>query len=134
MKSLLAAVAALAIAAGPALAATPAELARWRAEAARVGIVRDDWGIAHVHGRTDADAVFGAVYAQAEDDFGRIETNDLDALGRPPPRGGRSPPASIPPTPSSGTSARRRPPPRHGPPNGPGHRPRPPRGGAPADR
>jgi acyl-homoserine-lactone acylase len=81
MKSLLAAVAALAIAAGPALAATPAELARWRAEAARVGIVRDDWGIAHVHGHTDADAVFGMIYAQAEDDFPRVEANYVTYLG-----------------------------------------------------
>ncbi len=47
-----------------------------------VTITRDDWGIAHVHGRTDADAVFGMVYAQAEDDFHRIETNYLNALGR----------------------------------------------------
>ncbi|HEV2104333.1 MAG TPA: penicillin acylase family protein [Candidatus Eisenbacteria bacterium] len=44
--------------------------------------MRDDWGIAHVHGRTDADAVFGMEYAQAEDDFGRVETNYLTALGR----------------------------------------------------
>ena len=58
------------------------ELARLRAEAARVTIVRDDWGIAHVHGRTDADAVFGMIYAQAEDDFNRVETNYLTALGR----------------------------------------------------
>jgi acyl-homoserine-lactone acylase len=50
--------------------------------AARVTIVRDDWGIAHVHGHSDADAVFGMVYAQAEDDFPRIETNYLNALGR----------------------------------------------------
>jgi acyl-homoserine-lactone acylase len=47
-----------------------------------VTIARDDWGIAHVHGRTDADAVFGMIYAQAEDDFNRIESNYLDALGR----------------------------------------------------
>jgi acyl-homoserine-lactone acylase len=47
-----------------------------------VTIVRDDWGIAHVHGKTDADAVFGMVYAQAEDDFNRVETNYLNALGR----------------------------------------------------
>ena len=45
-------------------------------------ITRDDWGIAHVHGHSDADAVFGAIYAQAEDDFGRIEANYLTALGR----------------------------------------------------
>ena len=47
-----------------------------------VTITRDDWGIAHVHGRTDADAVFGMIYAQAEDDFPRIEANYLTALGR----------------------------------------------------
>src|SRR5205085_10924084 len=57
-------------------------MARWRGEAARVSITRDDWGIAHVHGKGDADAVFGAIYAQAEDDFGRIEANYLTALGR----------------------------------------------------
>ena len=63
-------------------AASPPELARWRAEAANVTITRDDWGIAHVHGRTDADAVFGMIYAQAEDDFPRIEANYLTSLGR----------------------------------------------------
>lgn len=47
-----------------------------------VTITRDDWGIAHVRGRTDADAVFGAIYAQAEDDFPRVEANLLTALGR----------------------------------------------------
>ena len=65
-----------------ALAATSSDLPRWRAQAARVTITRDDWGIAHVKGRTDADAVFGAIYAQAEDDFPRIERNYLTALGR----------------------------------------------------
>jgi len=62
--------------------AAPGDMARWRAEAARVTITRDDWGIAHVHGRSDADAVFGAIYAQAEDDLGRVEANYLTALGR----------------------------------------------------
>ncbi|MBX9929287.1 MAG: penicillin acylase family protein [Gemmatimonadaceae bacterium] len=52
------------------------------ARAARVTITRDDWGIAHVHGPTDSDAVFGMIYAQAEDDFPRIEANYLSALGR----------------------------------------------------
>lgn len=65
-----------------AAAAQPADLARWQAQAARVTITRDDWGIAHVKGKTDADAVFGAIYAQAEDDFNRIERNYLTALGR----------------------------------------------------
>ena len=56
--------------------------ARWTAEAQATTITRDDWGIAHVHGKTDADAVFGMVYAQAEDDFNRVETNYMTALGR----------------------------------------------------
>ena len=50
--------------------------------AQHVTITRDDWGIAHVQGRTDADAVFGMIYAQAEDDFNRIENNYLVNLGR----------------------------------------------------
>ena len=58
------------------------EPARWQRQAERVTIVRDDWGIAHIHGKTDADAVFGMVYAQAEDDFHRVETNYVNALGR----------------------------------------------------
>ena len=45
-------------------------------------IERDDWGIAHIHGHSDADAVFGMIVAQAEDDFPRIEANYLTALGR----------------------------------------------------
>src|ERR1044071_1349011 len=58
------------------------ELARWQEEARNVTITRDDWGIAHVHGKTDADAVFGAIYAQAEDDFNRVETNFINSQGR----------------------------------------------------
>jgi acyl-homoserine lactone acylase PvdQ len=58
------------------------EQKRWEREASNVTITRDDWGIAHVHGRTDADAVFGMIYAQAEDDFNRVETNYINALGR----------------------------------------------------
>jgi acyl-homoserine-lactone acylase len=58
------------------------EEARWRTEAADTSIVRDDWGIAHIHGKTDADAVFGMIYTQAEDDFNRVETNYLNAMGR----------------------------------------------------
>ena len=58
------------------------EKARWAAEAARVSIIRDDWGIAHVFGKSDADAVFGMIYAQSEDDFNRVETNYLNSMGR----------------------------------------------------
>ena len=60
----------------------PPEPARWDHQAQRVTIVRDDWGLAHIHGHSDADAVFGMIYAQAEDDFHRIETNYVNALGR----------------------------------------------------
>jgi acyl-homoserine lactone acylase PvdQ len=59
-----------------------ADLARWEQQAKAVTIVRDDWGIAHVHGKTDADAVFGMIYAQAEDDFNRVETNFINGIGR----------------------------------------------------
>jgi acyl-homoserine-lactone acylase len=73
----------------PALALQPAhagkasaEQARWQATAKRVTIMRDKWGIPHVFGKTDADAVFGLLYAQAEDDFNRVELNYINALGR----------------------------------------------------
>jgi len=56
--------------------------AHWQQEAQTVTITRDNWGIPHVFGKTDADAVFGVIYAQAEDDFNRVETNYLNALGR----------------------------------------------------
>ncbi|MFN4771073.1 MAG: penicillin acylase family protein [Gemmatimonas sp.] len=66
------------------LAAQPATTpsARWAEQAKRVTIMRDQYGVAHVYGKTDADAVFGMVYAQAEDDFPRVETNYINALGR----------------------------------------------------
>src|SRR6201981_643173 len=57
-------------------------LARGKQEAQNVPIVRDNWGIPNVYGKTDADAVFGVIYAQAEDDFNRMETNYLDSIGR----------------------------------------------------
>src|SRR5204862_6219540 len=60
----------------------PRDVARWERQAQNVTIIRDDWGIPHVYGKTDADAVFGLVYAQAEDDFNRVETNYLNAMGR----------------------------------------------------
>ena len=63
-------------------APSSAELARLEQRAQNVTITRDDWGIAHVVGKTDADAVFGMIYAQAEDDFNRVETNYLNSQGR----------------------------------------------------
>ncbi len=58
------------------------DLASWQVQAQNVTISRDDWGIPHVHGKTDADAVFGLMYAQAEDDFSRVENNFLLSQGR----------------------------------------------------
>ncbi len=60
--------------------ATDAE--RWEMQARNATIIRDDWGIAHVYGKTDADTVFGMMYAQCEDDFNRVETNYLNSMGR----------------------------------------------------
>jgi len=63
-------------------APTAAELARWQKTADGVTVMRDKWGIPHVFGKRDADAVFGMVYAQAEDDFNRVERNYINAMGR----------------------------------------------------
>ncbi len=60
----------------------PTEIAAFQAQAKRVTIIRDNWGIAHVYGKSDADAVFGMLYAQCEDDFKRIELNYIEKLGR----------------------------------------------------
>ena len=51
---------------------TEAEISRLEARAESVEIIRDEWGIPHIFGKTDADTVFGTLYAQAEDDFNRI--------------------------------------------------------------
>jgi acyl-homoserine-lactone acylase len=63
-------------------AAPAAETARWASSAKRVTIMRDKWGIPHVFGKSDADAVFGLMFAQAEDDFNRVELNYINAMGR----------------------------------------------------
>lgn len=57
------------------------EVARWEAQAQNITIKRDNWGIPHIYGKTDADAVFGVMYAQAEDDFNRVEVNYMNAMG-----------------------------------------------------
>ena len=61
--------------------ASPADLQRWEQHAANVTILRDHWGIPHIYGRSDADTVFGTLFAQAEDDFNRVETNYINAMG-----------------------------------------------------
>lgn len=57
-------------------------ITKWTAQAKNVSIIRDNWGIPHIEGKTDADAVFGLMYAQCEDDFERIEMNYIEKLGR----------------------------------------------------
>jgi acyl-homoserine-lactone acylase len=61
---------------------TKSELTRWQEQAKRVQIIRDNWGIPHIYGKTDANAVFGLLYAQCEDDFKRVEMNYIEKLGR----------------------------------------------------
>src|ERR687895_1892545 len=61
---------------------TAADRARWERMAQTVTIHRDRYGIPHVFARTDPGAVFGFAYAQAEDNFPRIEDNFIRAMGR----------------------------------------------------
>ncbi len=61
---------------------TKTEINQWQQQAKNVTIIRDNWGIPHVYGKTDADAVFGLLYAQCEDDFKRVEMNYIEKLGR----------------------------------------------------
>jgi acyl-homoserine-lactone acylase len=58
------------------------EIESLKKRAANITIMRDNWGIPHVYGKTDADAVFGLLYAQCEDDFKRVEMNYIEKLGR----------------------------------------------------
>tara|TARA_R110002124_G_scaffold77219_3_gene206825 strand:- start:264 stop:2459 length:2196 start_codon:yes stop_codon:yes gene_type:complete len=58
------------------------EQERWEQHAKNTEIIRDDFGVPHIYGKTDADAVFGLLYAQAEDDFNRVERNYIWAIGR----------------------------------------------------
>ncbi|MHB1192954.1 MAG: penicillin acylase family protein [Longimicrobiales bacterium] len=81
MKRLLTILALAAVACAPKEPANP-DVARWESRAENVTITRDDWGIPHIKAPTDADAIFGLMYAQAEDDFNRIEVNFLNSQGR----------------------------------------------------
>ncbi len=58
------------------------EIDKWKEQAGNITIIRDDFGIPHIYGKTDADAVFGLLYAQCEDDFNRVEQNYIWAIGR----------------------------------------------------
>src|SRR5688572_27015515 len=90
MRSALLFIAAIIVAAPVSVAAQNGDVARWQQRAQNVTIIRDDWGIPHVYGRTDADVVFGVMYAQAEDDFNRVETNYITAMGRTAEHAGES--------------------------------------------
>jgi acyl-homoserine lactone acylase PvdQ len=61
---------------------TRSEINRWQQTAKQVNIIRDHFGVPHIYGKTDADAVFGLMYAQCEDDFKRVEMNYIEKLGR----------------------------------------------------
>lgn len=50
--------------------------------AADVTIYRDTWGVPHVDGKTDEAAIFGFMYAQAEDFFWQVEDSCILGLGR----------------------------------------------------
>jgi acyl-homoserine lactone acylase PvdQ len=58
------------------------EIDRYKSQAQRVIIIRDNWGVPHIYGKTDADAVFGLLYAQCEENFGKVEENNLEMMGR----------------------------------------------------
>ncbi|MEN9549806.1 MAG: hypothetical protein RIR12_2397 [Bacteroidota bacterium] len=58
------------------------EVKRWHLQASQVTIIRDHFGVPHIYGKSDADAVFGLLYAQCEDDFKRVEMNYIEKLGR----------------------------------------------------
>ncbi len=58
------------------------EIKNWEKQSKLVNIIRDNWGIPHIYGKSDADAVFGLLYAQCEDDFKRVEMNYIEKLGR----------------------------------------------------
>src|SRR6476619_5830140 len=61
---------------------TGQEIERFKSQAERVTIVRDQWDIPHIYGHSDADAVFGLLYAQCEENFSRVEKNYLEIMGR----------------------------------------------------
>jgi acyl-homoserine-lactone acylase len=81
MKRLILSLAIVCAASAPAQSPNK-DAAAWERQAKNVTIIRDDWGIPHIYGKTDADAVFGLMYAQAEDDFNRVETNYINSMGR----------------------------------------------------
>lgn len=66
----------------PSFGINPSQIKAWKAQSNRVNIIRDEYGVPHIYGKSDADAVFGLLYAQCEDDFMRVEMNYIEKLGR----------------------------------------------------
>lgn len=58
------------------------EIQRYNEQAKKVTIIRDTWGVPHIYGKTDADVVFGLLYAQCEENFNKVEENNLEMMGR----------------------------------------------------
>jgi acyl-homoserine-lactone acylase len=70
---------------------TPAEIARYKQQAASVTIIRDNYGTPHIYSKTDAGVVFGLMYTQCEENFKGIERNYLYQLGRQSEADGTTP-------------------------------------------
>ncbi len=70
---------------------TAGEITKFEQEAKATTIIRDNWGVPHIYGKTDADVVFGLMYTQCEDNFKGIEQNYLYQLGRQTEAAGEKP-------------------------------------------
>jgi acyl-homoserine-lactone acylase len=57
----------------------PGELDGWKRQAQNVTIVRDDWGIAHVRGKTHSVSLLGYLSAEADVDFPSVDTYSLNS-------------------------------------------------------
>ncbi|MDR6197444.1 penicillin acylase family protein [Siphonobacter sp. SORGH_AS_0500] len=70
---------------GSALAQRPfsdQEVKAMRAQAKRIEIIKDTYGVPHVYTKTDADAVFGMMYVQCEEFFEKVENSLISRTGR----------------------------------------------------
>jgi len=58
------------------------EINLWKQQSKLATIIRDNWGVPHIYGKTDADAVFGLMYSQCEDNYWQLEETFISLLGR----------------------------------------------------
>lgn len=63
-----------------ATAATPAPQQSQPGRTYTAEIIRDEWGVPHIYGKTDADTAYGVAIAHAEDDFFTLQ--DVVAMAR----------------------------------------------------